>query len=169
MPDLPDPAHRVFVSYIDKSREFYGAQGYNNPYRWAYHDGAPFTPFSKPLAECRIGIVTTSSPWNEGVTDGRQLDLGGAYALPSSPPPERMYTDHRSWDKDATHTEDVESFLPLRRLEELAREGVVGDASPRFYGVPTEYSQRRTNDVDAPFVLNAMRDDRVDAAVLVPL
>ena len=45
-----DPAHRMFVSYIDKSREYYLARGYGNPYRWAHHDDAPFTPPAKPLA-----------------------------------------------------------------------------------------------------------------------
>ena len=32
-----DPSHRIFVSYIDKSREYYLARGYGNPYRWAHH------------------------------------------------------------------------------------------------------------------------------------
>ena len=63
-----DPARRVFVSYIDKSREYYLAQGFGNPYRWAYNADVPFAPLPKPLAECRIGVVTTSSPW-EGQED----------------------------------------------------------------------------------------------------
>ena len=50
-----DPAYRVFVSYIDKSRDFYAAQGYERPYRWARNDEAPFTPLAKPLSESRIG------------------------------------------------------------------------------------------------------------------
>lgn len=166
----PDPAHRIFVSYIDKSRAFYGAQGYANPYRWAHHDEAPFARLTKPLSECQVGVVTTSSPWPEdGHTGGRGQDLGGAYAMAAEPPPSRMYTDHRSWDKEATHTRDLETFLPLTRLKELAAEKVLGSVSPRFYGVPTEYSQRRTREVDAPRVLKFLKEDRVDAAVLVPL
>ena len=53
-------AHRSHVSYIDKSRNYYGAQGYPQAYQWAYNHDVPFTPLSKPLKECRIGLVTTS-------------------------------------------------------------------------------------------------------------
>jgi hypothetical protein len=76
---------------------------------------------------------------------------------------------HRFWDKDATHTNDVESFCPVRRLSEAQQAGRIGSLSPRFYGVPTEYSQRKTNEVDAPEVLRLCREDQVDVAVLVPL
>jgi hypothetical protein len=36
-----NPTHRTCVSYIDKSREYYAARGYANPYRWACFDDAP--------------------------------------------------------------------------------------------------------------------------------
>ena len=62
-----DAAHRVFVSYIDRTREFYLAQGYEKPYRWACFDDAPFCPLPKPLAECRLTLVTTASPWRDQV------------------------------------------------------------------------------------------------------
>ena len=49
--------HRSFVSYIDRTREFYAAQGYGKPYRWAHHTAVPFTPLAKPLAESPRLIV----------------------------------------------------------------------------------------------------------------
>ena len=52
--------HRSHVSYIDKSRNYYGAQGYPQAYQWSYNHDVPFTPLTKPLNECRIGLVTTS-------------------------------------------------------------------------------------------------------------
>ncbi len=45
------PAYRVFVSYIDKSREYYAAHGYERPYRWSHNDESPFTALVKPLGE----------------------------------------------------------------------------------------------------------------------
>lgn len=53
--------YRSFVSYIDKSRTYYKAQGYQQPYTWAVHDQAPFTPPPKPLSACRVGLATTAS------------------------------------------------------------------------------------------------------------
>ncbi len=41
--------------------------------------------------------------------------------------------------------------------------------SPRFYGVPTSYSQRRTIQQHGPAVEDFMRQDDVDVALLVPL
>jgi len=36
-----------YVRYIDKTREYYLAQGYETPYRWAHFDEVPFTPLKK--------------------------------------------------------------------------------------------------------------------------
>ena len=51
--------HRSFVSYMDRSRDYYAAQGYPKPYAWAHYDDVPFTPPKKPISESRIGLVTT--------------------------------------------------------------------------------------------------------------
>jgi len=52
--------HRTFVTYIDKSREYYAAQGYEKPYGWAHLKEVPFTPLPKPFAQCRIGVATNA-------------------------------------------------------------------------------------------------------------
>jgi D-proline reductase (dithiol) PrdB len=158
-----DAAHRIFVSYIDKSREYYLARGYENPYRWAHNEDAPFTPLAKPLNQTRVAIITTAALARV------DRSVKEVYAAPTAPPPVAMYTDHRSWDKKATHTRDVESFLPIRRVAEFAKAGRIGSLSPRFYGVSTDFSQRRTIDTYAPAVLDLCRADSVDAALLVPL
>jgi D-proline reductase (dithiol) PrdB len=168
--DSPDPARRIFVSYVDKSREYYLAQNFNNPYRWAHNATAPWTPLSKPLSRSRVGLVTTASLVTWTTPEPAPGEVPNAvFGAPVAPPPDRLYTMHRFWDKDATHTNDVESFCPVRRLSEAQQAGRIGSLSPRFYGVPTEYSQRKTNEVDAPEVLRLCREDQVDVAVLVPL
>ncbi len=162
--------HRSFVSYIDRTREFYAAQGYERPYRWAHFADAPFAPLEKPLAESRLTLVTTASPHHEqppkdGVLRGSKQVWSGA----SDVTPERLYTDDLAWHKQATHTKDVESFLPLGHVRGYVAEGRVGSIAPRFHGVPTDYSQRRTLERDAPEVLRRCREDGVDVAMLVPL
>ncbi len=158
-----DPSHRIFVSYIDKSREYYLARGYGNPYRWAHYDDVPFAPLAKPLSQCRVALITTAS------LPGEKQNVKEVYAAPSVPPPPALFTDNRYWHKQATHTRDVESFLPLRRLAEFAAAGAIGSPSPRFYGVPTDYSQRRTVDQYSPEIFALCRADAVDAALLFPL
>ena len=53
-------SHRSHVSYIDKSREYYSAAGYDRPYRWAHYEDVPFSRLTKPLSRSRIGVVTTA-------------------------------------------------------------------------------------------------------------
>jgi hypothetical protein len=162
--------HRTFVSYIDRTREYYGAQGYEKPYVWARHTDAPFAPLAKPLAQARVALVTTASPWRDAKpVDGVLRGNKQVWSGPTDAPPERLYTDDLSWDKEATHTRDVESFLPIRRVQELAAQGRVAGIAARFHGVPTDYSQRRTIEQDAPQILARCREDGSDVALLVPL
>ncbi|MEM7029231.1 MAG: hypothetical protein AAF629_06675 [Chloroflexota bacterium] len=158
-----DYTHRRYVSYIDKSREFYLNKGFNNPYRWASHEDTPFTPLTKPLPEARIGLVTTAALDEAGGID-RQV-----YAAPTNPIPQALHTNHLSWHKIATHTRDLDTFLPLNRVQEMVNERKLGSLSPRFYGVPTKFSQRQTNTEHAPAILDFCREDKVDVALLVAL
>lgn len=161
--------YRSFVSYIDRSREYYAAQGYARPYAWAHHDDVPFAPLPKPLSACRVGLVTTAGRNSaEGLIGAGGLKRG-AYAEPADPPPKSLFTDDLFWDKNATHTDDVDSFLPVNRLAELVAAGLIGSASPRFYGVPTDYSHSRTLQGAAPSILGWCREDGLDAVLLSAL
>jgi len=161
--------YRSYVSYMDRSREYYAAQGYAQPYSWAHHDDVPFTPLKKPLSECRVGCVTTAGKMDaEAGRQGRRK-IRELYAMASDPSPKRMFTADLFWDKGATHTDDVESFLPLNRLAEYAAGGRIGSVSPRFYGAPTDYSQGKTSLKDAPQILAWCREDGVDAMLLSAL
>ncbi len=162
--------HRSFVSYIDRTREYYAAQGYERPYRWAHHAAVPFTKLAKPLAESRLTVVTTASRFTgqealEGVLRGSKQVWSGETAVT----PDRLYTDDLAWDREGTHTNDVESFLPLASLRALVGEGRLGSLAKRFHGVPTDYSQRRTLEEDAPEILARCREDAVELVLLVPL
>jgi len=153
-------SHRRFVSYIDKSREYYAAQGYPQPYRWASFDDSPFTALAKPLSQCRVGVVTTAA-----IDDD---ELIRPYVAPADPAPDSLATSHLSWHKEATHTDDLGAFLPLAHLQELAGDAFIGEVSPRFYGVPTVYSQRRTMK-NADVLREWLVEDDVDLALLIPL
>jgi D-proline reductase (dithiol) PrdB len=161
--------YRSFVSYMDCSREYYAAQGYTEPYAWAHFDDVPFTPLQKPLSECRVGLVTTADRPRAVDTIEILLSKRGPYTGVSDPPPRQLYTDHLFWDKKATHTEDIDSYLPVNRLAEFAATGRIGAASPRFYGVPTDYSQRNTVEHAAPQILQWCREDKLDAVLLSAL
>lgn len=154
------------VPYMERTRAWYEAQGYERPYRWAAFEEVPFQPLSKPLSSCRVGVVTTAGQLDD---DGRPVLPKRVYSHPTATAPERFYTEDLAWDRDATHLDDRSSFLPLEQLEQQAAAGRIGSLAPRFHGVPTEYSQRRTIELDAPDILARLREDAVDVALLVPL
>ena len=157
--------HPQYISYIDRTREYYAALGYPKPYVWSHYEDVPFTPLAKPLSESRVGLVTTASPLRRAEDKQPKTVWSGETATP----PDALYTDDLAWDRDNTHTQDVESFLPIRHLQRFVAEGRVGSLAPRFHGVPTDYSQRRTIERDAPQVLERCGEDGVDVALLVPL
>lgn len=152
------------VPYMQRTRDYYRAQGYDKDYVWAYHDEAPFTPLPKPLRECRLGLITTAMPDTVEGRSKRQV-----YASMSTPTPHSMFTDELSWHKTVTNTDDLGSFLPLDHLRGMARSGIFGSLSGRFYSAPTDYSKRNTAEKDAPAILEMCREDEVDVAMLVPL
>ena len=148
------------IPYMERTRRYYRALGYRNDYVWAHFPDVPFTPLPRPLSGLRIGLVTTAGP-----PGGYPLDEKGqrhVWSGPVEPPPQGLATD-MAWDRDTTHTDDRASYLPIEAASELAR------LAPRFHGVPTEYSQRKTLDKDAPEVLLRLRDDGAEAAILVPI
>jgi hypothetical protein len=161
-------SHRSHVSYIDKSREYYEASGFDQPYRWAAFDEVPFTQLDKPLSECNVAVVTTTFLHHHDSAHGAPATDKEVYHHPVADLPERMFTGDLSWDKKATHTDDTGSFLPIAALTALAADGKIGRVNHRFFGVPTEYSQRRTG-LDATAIGEWCAEDGVDIALLVPL
>jgi D-proline reductase (dithiol) PrdB len=161
-----DPTHRTFVSYIDKSREYYAARGYANPYRWAHFEDVPFAPLQRPLSQGVVTLITTA---HRIPSEGEPPSGHSVYSVSSDHPPAQLSTDGLFWDRGATHTNDMDSYCPVHRLRELVREGRSSRMTQRLHGVPTDYSQRLTQERDAPEVLRRCREDGADAAILVPL
>lgn len=159
--DAPDTGP---VAYIDRTHAYYAAQGFSQPYAYAHHDQAPFAPLDKALADCTLGLITTACSYPRAPLEPRRIE-----SVATTPAPGRLYTADLSWDKQATHTDDVESFCPLGALRTLAEEGTIAALAPRFHCAPTEYSQRNTWNHDAPEILGRLRSDGCDVALLVPL
>ncbi len=152
------------VRYMDRTRRYYEAQGFEKSYQWAQHDDVPFTALKRPLAESTVGLITTAALYDRVESDPRSVASNA-----TAEPPPRLYADDLAWDKRATHMEDLNSYCPIDRLQELAAAGRIGRLAERFHCVPTEYSQRRTIEEDAPEILKRCQADGVDVALLVPL
>jgi hypothetical protein len=161
------------VRYVDRSRAYYLALGYDNPYRWAYHPDSPFTALRKPLRESRVALITTAAPHDPEAGEqgpwapyNARAKFTNVYTMPVEPAPD-LRISHVGYDRKHTSAEDVNSYFPLARMKEAAAAGRFGQLNARFYGVPTLRSQRLTNERDAPEILSLCRQDGIEAAVLV--
>jgi hypothetical protein len=152
------------VPYMERSRLYYEAQGFETPYTWAHFAEVPFSPLAKPLSDSTLALLTTSSLYDRAATDPREVASGS-----TAEPPARLFANDLAWDKKATHLDDLNSYFPIDHLQALISEGRIGALVERFHCVPTEYSQRRTTMDDAPELLRRCREDGVDVALLVPL
>jgi hypothetical protein len=165
--------HDVPVPYMQRLREYYLALGYGNPYRWAQYADVPFKPLTKPLAESRIGLVTTAAPLKE---DAGDQGPGAAYNAAakfytvytaSTDEDQFLGISHLGYDRKYTSAEDINAYFPLQALREAVSEGRISNISPRFYGTPTNRSQVTTIEQDCADVLQFAQDDEIDAALIV--
>jgi len=160
------------IAYIERTRTYYQALGYE-PYGWAQFAEVPFQRLGKPLARCRVAIVTTAAPYQPGKGDqAAQAPYNAAakfhrvYSLDAARDHD-LRISHVAIDRTHTTGEDVGSYFPLAALRRAAAAGRIAAVAPRFHGLPTNRSHRVTWEVDCPDLVARCREDEVDAVVLV--
>lgn len=161
------------VPYLQRTREWYLALGYANPYRYAHFEDVPFHPLRKPLHKCVLTLITTAAPFQPGKGPqgaGAPYNAAAKFFVPYTGDTAKdhdLRIAHVAIDRKHANLEDANCWFPLPLMRRLAGEGRFRLAS-RFHGAPTNRSQRHTIDVDVPLIVERCREDGVDAAVLVP-
>ena len=162
------------ISYLQRTREYYLALGYGEPYQWAHYVDVPFQPLQKPLAKCRVALITTAAPFRPDAGDqgpGAPYNAKAKfYAVYSGDTAldHDVRIAHVAIDRKHTTAEDPGTWFPLPELRRRAAEGRIGSVAPRFHGAPTNRSQRMTLEQDCPELVARCKTDEVDAAILVP-
>src|SRR5262252_559342 len=161
------------IAYMERTREYYLALGYGNPYVWAHHDDAPFQPVRRPLARSRVTIVTTAAPYQPDKGDqgpGAPYNAGAKFYQVYSGDTgtdHDLRIAHLAIDRKHTSMEDSGTWFPLPGLRRAAARGRLRLAA-RFHGLPTSRSREDTAGAYAPEILRRCREDEADAAILVP-
>ena len=172
MPSVPD--HDGPIPYLQRTRDYYQALGYNNAYRWAQHDDVPFTPLTLPLAQARMALITTAAPYKPDAGDqgpgapyNAAAKFDTVYATATDTTPD-LRIAHVAYDRAHTTAADPNTWLPLTQLRLAVQAGRIGALTTRVYGAPTNRSQRMTTGTDAPELLQCCLADGADVALLVP-
>jgi D-proline reductase (dithiol) PrdB len=167
------PEHDAPIPYMQRTRDYYLRLGFA-PYRWAHFAEVPFTPLGRPLAQMRLALITTAAPLQPGVGDqgpGASYNAAAKFYTVYSDSTEAvpdLRISHVGYDRIHTTAEDPNTWFPLAQLQRLVKTGRIGALTARFHGAPTNRSQRVTMETDAPDLLERCREDRADAALLVP-
>lgn len=136
----------------------------------------PFTPFTKPLPECTVALLSTAAIAR---TDDTPFDHERERREPWWGDPSFRVIPLGSTEGDVRichlHIDprfgeaDLDVLLPMRRLTELAQEGVVGRPAPNHYSIMGYILEPSVLvEETAPAIVEQMRRDGVDAAALVP-
>ena len=134
-------------------------------------DRVPWTPLTKPLAACRVALVTSCGVH---LASDVPFDLDARWGdvsfreLPGDVRAEEVAITHGHYDeRDARR--DLDVVFPIARLRELAAEGVIGAVAPRHYGfMGSIFRPARLIRDTAPEVARRLKADAVDVVLLTP-
>jgi D-proline reductase (dithiol) PrdB len=136
----------------------------------------PWTPLSRPLADCTVSLVSTGgialrtdAPFDqEGERKNPWWGDPSYRVIPQTATAADIRVCHLHIDP--VHAEaDLNCLLPVGPLADLVEAGVVGHAAPSHYSfMGYLLDPRELLEKSVPAIINGLRDDGVDAVVLVP-
>jgi D-proline reductase (dithiol) PrdB len=132
-------------------------------------DGRPWVQ-PPPLAKCRIAIISTAGLHKRGDRPfGPSATATDYRIIPGDTPAADFVMSHQSVNYDRSgFQEDYNVAFPLDRLNELAREGVIGSVADCHYSFMGAASIRRI-EPKARELAGLLRRDKVDAVLLSPV
>jgi hypothetical protein len=141
---------------------------YNRP----QNNIAPFGP-GIDLSQSRLTLISSAGvylPESQKPFSTNKAELGDTSIrlIPMSTPPEKLAYAHVAYDHTAVE-QDFQVLIPLRHLQDMADEGIIGDLSPSFISfcgwLPDV--EKTINEL-IPAIVQAAKAQEVKAALLVP-
>lgn len=157
------------VDYIERTRDQYSALGHG-AYRWVENESAAaWTPLSKKISECRLGLVASGGIYIEGQVAFHFKDDTSFRVIDTATPRDKLRVTHFAYDLTDARS-DPNVVFPLDPLRSLVADGTIGSLSKNAYtfmgGI---YSARKVRELLAPAIAERLRRDEVDIALLVPV
>jgi D-proline reductase (dithiol) PrdB len=134
-------------------------------------DTVPLARLRRPLAESRLSFVSTAGVQPTGTLPFDVVHPVGDYTfrrVPSGAAPADLEIHQLKYPTDGAHR-DLNVIFPIERLQELAREGVVGGLTDNFfsfigYNMDPDLLERTL----AEDLAQAVADEQADLALLSP-
>lgn len=142
-------------------------------YPWPSFEKSPWAPARKPLAECRIAVVTTGGLYRAGLDtpfDGKSSEGDWSFrSVPATTPIQTLSIEHPHFAHEPAEA-DMNTIFPLDRLAELAAGGEIGEVAPTHYSI-MGYCTRAADlaETTAPEIAQRLSAGAVDVALIVPV
>ena len=161
---IPEP-----VCYIADTRATYDALGYP-PYRWVHSDTPPaFAPFTKPLSQCRVGLIASGGVYQTGQVAFHHADDASFRIISADARTDDLRATHFAYDLTDARA-DINCVFPIDTLRALAADGVIGGVAPELYAfMGGIYSARRVREELAPALTERIAALDLDVVLLVPV
>ena len=158
------------VEYIRRTRESYDKLAYA-PYQWFQADSAPsFTPLKKPLAESKLGMISTAGTYVQGQVAYYYKDDTSIRAIPRDTPIDKLRFAHIMENYLVEARQDPCTVFPVEALTQLKQDGVIGGLSDNYLScMGGIYSQSRVKKQLIPQLDDAIENEKIDLLLLVPL
>jgi D-proline reductase (dithiol) PrdB len=147
---------------------------YMQAYPYRHIDWRPGAQLLKPLAASKIAVVTSAAFY---AADQEPFDSGfrgGDYSyreIPQNIDLDTLLIGHKSDAFDHSGIEkDKNLALPLVRLRELKRVGLIGEVAKRHYSLMGSITAPgRLVQITAPEIAGKIGEDGVDSVLLTPV
>ena len=158
------------IRYVDALNEKYGAMGFP-PYKWSVHDSAPWTPLTKPLADCTVAMLVSGGishcsavPFDPDARNDHRIDTIDP-AVPSD-----QYQIHDSYYDHSDAERDLNCLLPVDRLHELAEAGEIGEVAQRHWSgfMGRTYNRSKVLGESAPAFADELLAAQVELLIALP-
>ena len=157
------------IDYVRCLNEMYQSQGFP-PYKWSVFEDSPWTPFTKPLNETTLALISSAGiflddqepfdPWAVNGLNFREI--------PADTPFSNLRLHHNYFDhRDAL--KDFNCIFPVHRLRELQESGFIGRLAPRAVtlGMGRLYKRTALQNETVPRIMEVLREQETDAVLLV--
>lgn len=130
-----------YPGWLEATRPLLEAKNWKESFKtypFVVNEDCPWTPLEKPLAECRLAMLSTAGLYLPGEQPPfRAEDYEGDWTfreLPTDVAPEQFAIAHDHYDH-AWAEQDRNCVYPLQRLRELQAEGFIGEIAATHYSI----------------------------------
>lgn len=155
------------VAYIENTRRQFPD---HPPYQWHESVDVPIALLNKPLSAAKVALFSSGGVYHKSQQPFDPVKNDLTYRIiEKHADPGDLQISHDNYQHDGARR-DINSVFPYQRMQELEREGVIGEFSQRaFTFMGRIFSKTKLLQEMIPSFIEELRADQVDAALLVPV